>query len=264
MEAYPIDSHGGLTGRFGRGLIGAVDTVGRQKFPATLFKLAHEATACKHLTAFSFDDDHAPRVVMAENVGNDDVAFAVARKYVSRYWRLDPANRVSVIARTSEKCWSVTSSAGDIVDSVYRTYCYNAVGLHHRLSISQHRDGRTYRLNFYLDRSRTFCSETAHGILDAADLLMALIRRHDAQGASEPKTADDLAQHLRRLAPALSARELDVAVGIARGLSSQMIAQELGISVNTVLTYRKRAYARLSISTQNELMQMLLGNHSSF
>jgi len=49
---------------------------------------------------------------------------------------------------------------------------------------------------------------------------------------------------------------------IASGLSSHVIALELGISINTVLTYRKRAYARLDISSQNELMQLLLRTRS--
>ena len=36
------------------------------------------------------------------------------------------------------------------------------------------------------------------------------------------------------------------------------IGLKLGISVNTVLTYRKRAYGRLHISCQNELMRLIL------
>jgi len=32
----------------------------------------------------------------------------------------------------------------------------------------------------------------------------------------------------------------------------------LGLSINTVLTYRKRAYSRLGISTQNELVRLLI------
>lgn len=36
------------------------------------------------------------------------------------------------------------------------------------------------------------------------------------------------------------------------------IALELGAGINIVLTYRKRAYARLGISSQNELMRILM------
>ena len=42
------------------------------------------------------------------------------------------------------------------------------------------------------------------------------------------------------------------------GMTSEAIGLKLGISVNTVLTYRKRAYGRLRISCQNELMRLVL------
>jgi DNA-binding CsgD family transcriptional regulator len=42
------------------------------------------------------------------------------------------------------------------------------------------------------------------------------------------------------------------------GMTSEAIGLKLGISVNTVLTYRKRAYGRLNISCQNELMRLIL------
>lgn len=37
----------------------------------------------------------------------------------------------------------------------------------------------------------------------------------------------------------------------------EAIALTLGIRRNTVLTYRKRAYARLGISSQNELVRLI-------
>jgi DNA-binding CsgD family transcriptional regulator len=42
------------------------------------------------------------------------------------------------------------------------------------------------------------------------------------------------------------------------GMTPEAIALHLGISVNTVLTYRKRAYGRLKISCQNELLRLIL------
>lgn len=42
-----------------------------------------------------------------------------------------------------------------------------------------------------------------------------------------------------------------------QGKGSEAIALALGIGINTVLTYRKRAYARLGTS-HNELMRLVL------
>ena len=44
---------------------------------------------------------------------------------------------------------------------------------------------------------------------------------------------------------------------IAVGMNSEAIALTLGIRLNTVLTYRKRAYARLGICSQNELVRLI-------
>ena len=67
-----------------------------------------------------------------------------------------------------------------------------------------------------------------------------------------------LERRLRLVAGSLPRRELQVCTLIASGTSSEGIALELGVSLNTVLTYRKRAYVRLGISSQNELLRLLL------
>jgi len=56
----------------------------------------------------------------------------------------------------------------------------------------------------------------------------------------------------------LSDRERQVCALIALGVTSEGIGLRLAIGLNTVLTYRKRAYARLGISSQNELMRRVM------
>lgn len=57
--------------------------------------------------------------------------------------------------------------------------------------------------------------------------------------------------------PELTKRESAVCGLIAIGMSSEAIALTLGSGINTVLTFRRRAYSRLHISTQNELLHIL-------
>lgn len=52
---------------------------------------------------------------------------------------------------------------------------------------------------------------------------------------------------------ALSAREQQVAQGIARGRSPSAIANELGLSVKTVSTYRGRILEKLGVRSNAEL-----------
>jgi LuxR family transcriptional regulator, activator of tox operons len=74
----------------------------------------------------------------------------------------------------------------------------------------------------------------------------------------EKGTTSTFVERLCRIDPSLPPREAEVCGAIASGMTSEAIALTLGISVNTVLTYRKRAYMRLGVSSQNELMRLVL------
>lgn len=58
----------------------------------------------------------------------------------------------------------------------------------------------------------------------------------------------------------LSYREADVCAQIVMGYTAFAISLNLGLSVNTVATHRKRAYAKLGISAQTELFNYCLRN----
>ena len=59
-------------------------------------------------------------------------------------------------------------------------------------------------------------------------------------------------------ATVLTGRECEVVQLILRGHSSESIGFNLGISLGTVKTHRKNAYARLEISSQSELLSLFL------
>jgi len=58
----------------------------------------------------------------------------------------------------------------------------------------------------------------------------------------------------------LSPREKEVALYIANGISTNDIAKKLGIKSNTVSTFRKKIFNKLSISTNVELFKLFLNN----
>jgi len=58
----------------------------------------------------------------------------------------------------------------------------------------------------------------------------------------------------------LSDRELEVLELLARGDSNNVIAERLHISINTVKSHIKRIYAKLTVSSRLQLMNLLSGN----
>lgn len=81
----------------------------------------------------------------------------------------------------------------------------------------------------------------------------------DADATTRPK--DVLLQFYRQrllaLDRGLTGREIDVCARSLSGMTAEGIGLELEIKKSSVVTYRKRAYERLGISSQHELFRML-------
>lgn len=242
------------------GGVGLIDSIGTPEFARQLFKTAYEMTRTQHLSAFLFRPRSSPHVLVAENIGGRAVSSTMARQYAEGYWRYDPANTVAPPqGGRRSACWVVCTKASEILHTDYRSDCYTSADLEERISISQTSDDRTIRLNFYRVRGNAFTDSEANRVFGAASILIALLRQHDRRRpAPATSQADTFRQRLSKLSEPLSQREIDVCTCILRGIASEGIALELDISVNTVRTYRKRAYARLGISSQNELMRLVM------
>jgi DNA-binding CsgD family transcriptional regulator len=238
-----------------------IEVVGTTKFEAKMFRILREVINCEHLTAFAFSDKRPPRVLLAANNGDTQVAKLIAQKYIAHYWKMDPANNLMKIPRKDGSSIALRILPDDIADGSYRQDCYTSARLQDRFTLMRPHGEEIYRVNFYGGPRGTRSSGiNANRIMESADLLMALLVKHDAVGLpGGDKFAAGLYQNrLRLLEPSMPLRETEVCAAIVRGMTSEAIALELGISVNTVLTYRKRAYARLGISCQNELLRFVL------
>jgi DNA-binding CsgD family transcriptional regulator len=75
---------------------------------------------------------------------------------------------------------------------------------------------------------------------------------------SKPLSIDDIEMRLKAACPILSGRERSVCARTVAGVTAEGIAIDLGIKQSSVLTYRRRAYERLNISTAHQLSAMLL------
>ncbi len=253
-----------MQGANNRALTDLIAFVGRPNFPGGLFSFAHDMIRADHVTVFCDTATSGTRTVLAENIGARPIARAVAERYVRHHWICDPVQRIfahrDMLAAAEREAVVVDIDAADVEHTDYRDDCYSSVNLNHRLSIANVRDGKTMRINFYRRNGHDFSQDEVGRVMGITNLLMAMVWRHDEDSASKD-SADTEASFLQRLAriePALTARERQVCALVALGLTSEGIALRLGIGLNTVLTYRKRAYSRLSISSQNELMRRLM------
>jgi DNA-binding CsgD family transcriptional regulator len=72
-----------------------------------------------------------------------------------------------------------------------------------------------------------------------------------------------LSQDLRSPLNSLSQREKVICEAMLKGLTSDAIAWELDLSVNTVNTYRQRAYSKLGINSKSALFALCSGQNAT-
>lgn len=122
----------------------------------------------------------------------------------------------------------------------------------------------TGQASFHLDLYRThrlgrFSNAEEATLTAAADLLVHLVELHGSLcqltvATSPSKQPKDVLQIIvGLLADGLTPRENAVACRIAAGMDTNEIAEDMGVMPATVITFRKRAYAKLGIGSRAEL-----------
>ena len=79
-----------------------------------------------------------------------------------------------------------------------------------------------------------------------------------------PQSCDELAPALlaHPRGKFLSSREVAVCTRLLMGYSNEAIALDLNVSFHSVRTYRRRAYLKLGVTSQNELFSLVLAHKS--
>jgi DNA-binding CsgD family transcriptional regulator len=132
-----------------------------------------------------------------------------------------------------------------------------------RIMICAQRASASYCLRILRPASKTTVDTEIEDLRQIADVLISLIVRHVDLATCKPSVTPALTslqeiQDCLLGSTDLSRREGEVCARILYGLSSCGIALDLGIGKESVMTYRKRAYQRLGIGSQRELLMWYL------
>ena len=238
-----------------------VGEVGTSNFTEALSKTIQSLLQCRQITVFAFNKVAQPRIVSLFAKERAEAVKSAALLYSRSHWHQDPSNIFRSQGMESGKSYAVVMANTDVKDQGFRHDCYTKPGVSHRLSIiSQFRD-ECIKTSFHRTRAAgAFTEDSVRDLLEHSDILTSLLVRHSETASAGPGGADEPEHYetiLKARCPELTDRERQVCSLIAVGMSSEAIALTLDVSINTVLTFRRRAYARLRISTQNELLRLL-------
>jgi DNA-binding CsgD family transcriptional regulator len=248
-----------------------IDQLGTASFERTFFEFVAQRARIAVLFAFEFRGGAEGRLLITEGEDSDITARArrLSQDYARgdytldeallKYQRMEPETFELFVQKAEDKNPEFRHKYFDDVDSVQEVSVF---------------ERRTDPAVLYIGLSSTiagFDTSEISRVRSLAPLMVSLVRRHtalvDASGADMSRIRERRLDTLRRILleheAGLTSREAEVCASIVIGYRAEAIADRLGISPNTVATHRKRAYAKLHISSQTELFAIFFAGWSS-
>jgi len=238
-----------------------VEALGSAAFGPALARYLNGLCGADHFAAFQLRQQEV-REVAACCVQPEQTARDRVDSYVGGWWRHDPA------LEQARRCLAQAPTNVIHMDLAHESYCEIRPRVYPHVSDRLLVCGRTAELAFGLSVLRQqpnapFAAGAMDDLAESAGLLVALLSKHCAL-ARAACSASEALRSLDRIESCIGAgtplprREAEVCARILFGLSSAGIALDLRVSEETVKTYRKRAYQRLAIGSERELLNWYL------
>lgn len=214
------------------------------------------------IVAYRRESRDAPRALMSSSP-------ELPIFYRSVFYKQDPNREIIFNSQEQGEVLEFPDFTDDHYSTVYKQSIFQSNGIIDKFCIAIWNNDICYYINYYrMDGSPPFSARDRQLLSEVSDLISNLIARHfESQDAASAATLSEqsLKQIVRELSPdsPLTEREVQVCTLILMGCSSEAIALRLGVAVSSVLTYRRRAYERLAIVSQNELFAKVLAQSSS-
>ncbi|MGF6600239.1 DNA-binding CsgD family transcriptional regulator [Paraburkholderia sp. GAS448] len=275
MRYWRLDRPG-LTGQLDlsrvTGLVASIGHTDVNALAAEILKTLGAVASISQCTVFAYEFGNRPRTVSVADHRGGRFLRDVADTYARLFYTLDGNQKIVSESRPAAHGSALVlhqQTSEDIHHEGYRLACYSQPNVSDRLSLLvQPADGIWLSINLYRDSGAGSFQPAEIGLIEAlAPLISHAARHHYAlSGRNQPGIPQMMLATLRGLCPALSKRELDVLRGVLEGCTAAEIADTMGIRPSSVVTYQKRAYQRLGISSQRQLFALCLspGKASAF
>ncbi|MBR0792190.1 helix-turn-helix transcriptional regulator [Bradyrhizobium manausense] len=230
--------------------------IGRPDFPDVLIDTLRRQAGVGHCMVFGLSRAGAASCLL--DAGNIPTGSDLGAAYAGQFHESDP-NRDALFEGEGGAPIMLPSFAPRMYGARYRKIFFNDSDIVDKCATAIWTGDTCFYVNFYRITSQGRFGDIERARLRTiAPAIGASVARHFQQAATPDQ---NLATLFATRAPLsmLTPREQDVCRRILLGFSSEAISQALGISLHSTLTYRKRAYERLGISSQNELFAIVLG-----
>ncbi len=211
------------------------------------------------------------RLYLYQGAANEESALRMARYepslaplvpiYQRDYMRTDPLNRAVQALDDHTHTIALRLEPADIAEEGYRRIFFEDREIVERVSILQ-RSKRGWRgVNIARHRRAGRCTASELSVFASlGQLILPLVDTHFELPEAAPwrENLTDIEVRFQQGFPVLTERERQVCARAALGMSVEATALDLGIGRTSVLTYRRRAYGRLQVTSPYELAALVL------
>jgi DNA-binding CsgD family transcriptional regulator len=267
MRYWRLDRPG-LTGQLDlsrvTGLVASIGHTDVNALAAEILKTLETLASISQCTVFAYEFGNRPRTVSVADHRGGRFLRDVADTYARLFYTLDGNQKIVSEGRPAAHGSALVlhqQTSEDIHHEGYRLACYSQPNVSDRLSLLvQPAESIWLSINLYRDSGAGRFQPAEIELIEAlAPLISHAARHHYAlSGRNQPGIPQTMLATLRSHCPALSKRELDVLRGVLEGWTAAEIADTMGIRPSSVVTYQKRAYQRLGISSQRQLFALCL------
>lgn len=237
--------------------------IGDANFADQLMLAMHDLCAADMCSGFVIFGGKA-RALFAVSRDPKQSAFAriATLRYARKYWKRDTA-AASTLGRAHRSAQTIRRPSSVIRDLDYRVECYAGGDVIERISVCKAGDIQIIANAYRQRASGPFSQQQIERFEGASPIIIAAIDKHLRLTLLSPKVApmpglDAIAAQLREIEKTgLSLREAQVLAHIFMGADQNTIAQEIGVEISSVVTYRRRGYAKLGIRNKSELRSRL-------
>ena len=245
---------------------GLILAIGSRRLSPMLFDWMRAEFGIEHAVIVEKHADAPVEVRYAKNAQGSSFTRELCTRYANYDHLRDPVLAALGPARQRELI-VCSVAVPDIHDAGYRSRFFLEPDFAGKASIIARRPDHLLYLNFYRSRRNgTFCEEDLRKLNACSPLIGAIAEKHFSLTAPAGCSVETMIEVLRGAdaASGLSPRELHTCARIAIGQPIARIAQELGISKNSAVTFRRRAFAKLGLGTHRDLYLLLLSKQHRF
>jgi DNA-binding CsgD family transcriptional regulator len=235
--------------------------IGEEHFSEVLLDVARSVGDADHVMIFAFPPRATPRAVVSAGRIDAERTAMLTSRYCTELYLLDPNYpQIRKQAEGDPPAWFAFHNGAGCCDE-FRDVFLTRCEVSDILSFAISQESMIYYVMFLRTKGREFASAQRWLLTQLGEMIAANVRKHFSyMHILKDKKQFVIGRILSesRFFQAVTARERAVCVGILTGHTSEGIGLNLAISINSVLTYRKRLYEKLHITSQNELFAKVI------